>query len=63
MLMEDPRQAGSAEEIVMRPLARCVRHRLVVPGIWLMVLADAFFGQSALGSHYAIGLASRRGSR
>ena len=23
----------------MRPLARCVRHRLVVPGIWLMVLA------------------------
>jgi hypothetical protein len=47
----------------MRPLARCVRHRLVVPGIWLMVLADAFFGQSALGSHYAIGLASRRGRR
>lgn len=47
----------------MRPLVRCVRHRLVGPGIWLMMLADAFSGQSALGSHYAIGLASRRGSR
>ena len=47
----------------MRPLTSCVRHRLVVPGIWLMVLADAFFGQSALGSHYAIVLASSRGSR
>jgi hypothetical protein len=47
----------------MRPLARCVRHRLVVPGIWPMVLADAFFGQSPVGSHYAIGLASRRGRR
>jgi hypothetical protein len=47
----------------MRPLARCVRHCLVGPGIWLMVPADAFVGQSALGSHYAIGLASRRGSR
>jgi hypothetical protein len=47
----------------MRPLARCVRHRLVRPGIWLMVPTDAFFGQSALGSHYAIGLTSRRGSR
>jgi hypothetical protein len=47
----------------MRPLARCVRHRLVGPGIWRMVLAGAFFGQSALGSHYTIGLASRRGSR
>ena len=47
----------------MRPLARCVRRRLVVPGIWLMVLADAFFGQSALESRYAIGLASSRGSR
>jgi hypothetical protein len=40
----------------MRPLARCVRHRLVV-------LADAFFGQSALQNHYAIGVASRWGSR
>jgi len=47
----------------MRPLARCVRHRLVGPGIWLMVLAGAFFGQSALGSRYAIGLAASRGSR
>ena len=47
----------------MRPLARCVRHRLVVPGIWLMVLPSAFFGQSALGNRYAIGLASSRGSR
>jgi hypothetical protein len=47
----------------MRPLVRSARHRLVGPGIWLMVLADAFSGQSALGSHYVIGLASRRGSR
>ena len=40
----------------MRSLARwCVRHRLVVLGIWLMVLAGAFLGQSALGSHYASG--------
>jgi RND superfamily putative drug exporter len=40
----------------MRSLARwCVRHRLAVLGIWLMVLAGAFLGQSALGSHYASG--------
>ncbi len=40
----------------MRSLARwCVRHRLAVLGIWLMVLAGAFLGQSALGSHYAAG--------
>jgi len=40
----------------MRSLARwCVRHRLAVLGIWLMVLAGAFLGQSALGSHYATG--------
>jgi RND superfamily putative drug exporter len=40
----------------MRSLARwCVRHRLAVLGIWLMVLACAFLGQSALGSHYATG--------
>jgi RND superfamily putative drug exporter len=38
----------------MRSLARwCVRHRLAVLGIWLMVLAGAFLGQSVLGSHYA----------
>jgi hypothetical protein len=47
----------------MRSLARCVRHRLVGPGIWRMVLTGAFFGQSVLGRHHAIGLASRRGSR
>ena len=40
----------------MRSLARwCVRHRLAVLGIWLMVLVGTFFGQSALGSHYATG--------
>jgi RND superfamily putative drug exporter len=40
----------------MRSLARwCVRHRLAVLGIWLVVLAGAFFGQSVLGSHYASG--------
>src|ERR1700756_350119 len=40
----------------MRSLARwCVRHRLVVLGIWLIVLVGTFFGQSALGSHYASG--------
>ena len=38
----------------MRSLARwCVRHRLAVLGIWLIVLAGAFLGQSAIGSHYA----------
>jgi len=38
----------------MRSLARwCVRHRLAVLGLWLMVLAGAFLGQSVLGSHYA----------
>jgi hypothetical protein len=47
----------------MRSPARCVRHRPVGPGIWRMVQAGAFFGQSALGGHYAIGLVSRRGSR
>jgi hypothetical protein len=47
----------------MRPLTRCVTHRLFGPGIWRTVQAGAFFGQSALRSHYAIGLASRRGSR
>jgi hypothetical protein len=47
----------------MRPLARCFRHHLVVPGVWLIALADAFFGQSALQNYYAIGLASRWGSR
>jgi RND superfamily putative drug exporter len=40
----------------MRSIARwCVRHRLAVLGIWLMVLVGAFLGQSALGSHYATG--------
>jgi putative drug exporter of the RND superfamily len=40
----------------MRSLARwCVRHRLAVLGLWLMVLAGTFLGQSALGSHYATG--------
>jgi RND superfamily putative drug exporter len=40
----------------MRSLARwCVRHRLVVLGLWLMVLVGAFLGQSATGSHYASG--------
>jgi putative drug exporter of the RND superfamily len=38
----------------MRSLARwCARHRLAVLGLWLMVLAGTFLGQSALGSHYA----------
>src|SRR5689334_14197825 len=56
MLAEVPGRRGSAEEVVMRSLARwCVRHRLAVLGIWLMVLAGAFLGQSALGSHYAQG--------
>jgi RND superfamily putative drug exporter len=40
----------------MRSLARwCVRHRLVVLGLWLMVLVGTFLGQSATGSHYASG--------
>jgi RND superfamily putative drug exporter len=40
----------------MRSLARwCVRHRLVVIGLWLLVLAGTFLGQSATGSHYAQG--------
>src|SRR3984893_4614148 len=46
----------SAEETVMRSLARwCVRHRLALLGIWLMVLVGTLLGQSALGSHYATG--------
>jgi RND superfamily putative drug exporter len=40
----------------MRSLARwCVRHRLVVIGLWLLVLAGTFLGQSATGTHYATG--------
>src|ERR1700740_3240960 len=40
----------------MRSLARwCVRHRLGVLGIWLMVLFGPFLGQSPVGSHYATG--------
>jgi RND superfamily putative drug exporter len=40
----------------MRSIARwCVRHRLVVVGLWLLVLAGTFLGQSATGSHYAQG--------
>jgi RND superfamily putative drug exporter len=40
----------------MRSLARwCARHRLAVIGIWLVVLAGTFFGQTALKSHYAQG--------
>jgi RND superfamily putative drug exporter len=40
----------------MRSLARwCARHRLVVLGLWLVVLAGAFLGQSATHSHYAQG--------
>ena len=40
----------------MRSIARwCVRHRLVVIGLWLLVLAGTFLGQSATGSHYADG--------
>src|SRR3984893_14811907 len=53
---ELPDSRGSVKEIAMRSLARwCVRHRLVVLGVWLMVLVGTFFGQSALGSHYASG--------
>jgi putative drug exporter of the RND superfamily len=38
----------------MRAIARwCVRHRLAVVGIWLLVLAGTFLGQSATGSNYA----------
>jgi len=40
----------------MRSIARwCVRHRLVVAGLWLLVLTGTFLGQSATGSHYATG--------
>jgi RND superfamily putative drug exporter len=40
----------------MRSIARwCVGHRLVVVGLWLLVLAGTFVGQSATGSHYAQG--------
>jgi RND superfamily putative drug exporter len=38
----------------MRPLARwCLRHRLAVSGMWLIVLVATFFIQSVTGSHYA----------
>ena len=40
----------------MRSIARwCVGHRLVVVGLWLLVLVGTFLGQSATGSHYAQG--------
>src|SRR6516165_7704189 len=31
----------------------CVSHRLVVAGLWLLVLAATFLGSSATGSNYA----------
>jgi len=38
----------------MQAVARwCVTHRLVVIGIWLLVLAGTFFGSSVTGSNYA----------
>jgi RND superfamily putative drug exporter len=38
----------------MQVVARwCVRHRLVVVGLWLLVLAATFVGSSAAGSNYA----------
>lgn len=40
----------------MRSLARwCLKHRLAVVGIWLLVLVGAFFMQSLTGSTYASG--------
>jgi putative drug exporter of the RND superfamily len=40
----------------MRSVARwCVRHRLAVLAAWIVVLAAAFFGQSATGSNYSAG--------
>ena len=38
----------------MHVVARwCATHRLVVVGLWLLVLAAAFLGSSAAGSNYA----------
>ena len=38
----------------MRSVARwCVRHRLVVVGIWLLVVVGAFLGSTVTSSHYA----------
>ena len=38
----------------MQVVARwCVTHRLVVVGIWLLVLVGTFFGSSAIGSNFA----------
>src|SRR5258708_2666571 len=40
----------------MHVLARwCATHRLVVVGLWLLVLAATFLGSSAAGSNYATG--------
>jgi putative drug exporter of the RND superfamily len=40
----------------MRSVARwCFRHRLAVLAAWIVVLAAAFFGQSATGSNYSAG--------
>jgi putative drug exporter of the RND superfamily len=40
----------------MQVVARwCATHRLVVVGLWLLVLAAAFLGSSAAGSSYATG--------
>src|SRR5258708_270014 len=40
----------------MHVVARwCATHRLVVVGLWLLVLAATFLGSSAAGSNYAQG--------
>jgi uncharacterized membrane protein YdfJ with MMPL/SSD domain len=48
----------------MRSVARwCVRHRLAVLAAWIVVLAAAFFGQSATGFNYSAGAAVRHPER
>src|SRR6267154_2315185 len=48
------RQAGTSKGNPMHVVARwCATHRLVVVGLWLLVLAATFLGSSAAGSNYA----------
>ena len=51
---EVPGRRGPVRGDPMHVVARwCVTHRLVVVGLWLLVLAATFLGSSAAGSNYA----------
>src|SRR5579863_8942400 len=51
---EVPGKRGPVRRNPMHVVARwCAAHRLVVAGLWLLVLAATFLGSSAAGSNYA----------